>query len=398
MKTTQYLLIGFLIAASLTFNKSQAQWAASGTHIYNTNAGNVGIGFNSPNTLLHVAKNMAEPAITVQNLGGSGGATFRMTDNVSGADWKFKATNAGGFKIRDNASSLDVITIEQNSEANAMYINAAGFLGIRTTTPSANLHVAETSPGNTAVFGSNISWYSTGTNVSIGDNNGSSALLLGQSPSSSAYALWLYNADPSSAKFKIGTTGSFPLVLQELGGNVGIGTTSPENSAILDISSSTKGFLPPRMTKTQIENIQNPTTGLIVFCTTDEKYYTYISANVRWKEILFGPGSINPTVAGIAEIRIFEGTFPASGSCNGGSGYCYAFLLPGTGYPWTNGNYMIISFEFYLSSDGYWHGVEGLPGHYMHNQNIVGVQDYYGTANFLTGKPYKILIARFNDL
>ncbi len=30
--------------------------------------------------------------------------------------------------------------------------------------------------------------------------------------------------------------------------NVGIGTTTPAESALLDLSSTTKGFLPPRMT------------------------------------------------------------------------------------------------------------------------------------------------------
>ncbi|NTV84760.1 MAG: hypothetical protein HGA23_10740, partial [Bacteroidales bacterium] len=35
------------------------------------------------------------------------------------------------------------------------------------------------------------------------------------------------------------------------GGNVGIGTSEPESSALLDLSSDSKGFLPPRMTKEQ---------------------------------------------------------------------------------------------------------------------------------------------------
>lgn len=49
--------------------------------------------------------------------------------------------------------------------------------------------------------------------------------------------------------------------------NVGIGTSTPNSSAQLDISSSSKGFLPPRMTFAQRNGIQNPATGLVVFCT-----------------------------------------------------------------------------------------------------------------------------------
>ena len=120
---------------------SEAQWSFNGTHIHNTNSGNVGIGTTTPGYLLHVSKNMVSPSIRIQNAGGSGGAAFEMIDNISGADWKFKATNAGGFKIRDHANGLDVISVEPGSAANAIYINASGFVGMGTAAPLANLHI-----------------------------------------------------------------------------------------------------------------------------------------------------------------------------------------------------------------------------------------------------------------
>ena len=49
-------------------------------------------------------------------------------------------------------------------------------------------------------------------------------------------------------------------------GNVGVGTTSPDASAVLDVSSTSKGFLPPRMTSSQKGLISNPIAGLIVWC------------------------------------------------------------------------------------------------------------------------------------
>lgn len=49
-------------------------------------------------------------------------------------------------------------------------------------------------------------------------------------------------------------------------GQVGIGTTNPHPSAILDIESSIKGFLPPRMTTLEKHQIVNPTKGLMVYC------------------------------------------------------------------------------------------------------------------------------------
>ena len=49
---------------------------------------------------------------------------------------------------------------------------------------------------------------------------------------------------------------------------VGIGTTTPAATAQLDVSSTTKGFLPPRMTTTQRDAIASPAAGLIIFNTT----------------------------------------------------------------------------------------------------------------------------------
>ena len=50
--------------------------------------------------------------------------------------------------------------------------------------------------------------------------------------------------------------------------NVGINNTgsSPDPSAILDVSSTTKGFLPPRMTQVQRNAIVSPAAGLIIWC------------------------------------------------------------------------------------------------------------------------------------
>ncbi|MBP6871508.1 MAG: hypothetical protein KBC43_05835 [Bacteroidales bacterium] len=136
------ITFGFIALVSfLGLNEAAGQWAPNGSHIYNTNAGNVGVGYNTPASLLHVGKNMTEPTIRVQNFGGAGGATFQMIDNASTADWKFKATNTGGFKIRDNAFAMDVITVEPNSLANAFYIDASGEVGFGTSSPADNLHI-----------------------------------------------------------------------------------------------------------------------------------------------------------------------------------------------------------------------------------------------------------------
>ncbi|MCT4663977.1 MAG: hypothetical protein N4A45_01935 [Flavobacteriales bacterium] len=51
-------------------------------------------------------------------------------------------------------------------------------------------------------------------------------------------------------------------------GQVGIGTTSPHSSAILDLASTTKGFLPPRLSLLERNNISSPSEGLVIYNTT----------------------------------------------------------------------------------------------------------------------------------
>ena len=48
---------------------------------------------------------------------------------------------------------------------------------------------------------------------------------------------------------------------------VGIGTPSPNTSSVLDLNSSTKGFLPPRMTLAERNAISTPVAGLMIWCT-----------------------------------------------------------------------------------------------------------------------------------
>jgi hypothetical protein len=63
--------------------------------------------------------------------------------------------------------------------------------------------------------------------------------------------------------------------------NVGIGTFTPNASAILDLTSTTSGLLPPRMTHAQMTAIGTPATADFVFCTdstgflTPSTYYYY---------------------------------------------------------------------------------------------------------------------------
>ena len=77
---------------------------------------------------------------------------------------------------------------------------------------------------------------------------------------------------------------------------VGIGTSSPNSSAALEITSTTKGVLFPRMTLLERNNISSPAQGLTIYCTncgpnSDGVLQTY-NNNSKWTDhgVVFASG------------------------------------------------------------------------------------------------------------
>lgn len=83
--------------------------------------------------------------------------------------------------------------------------------------------------------------------------------------------------------------------------NIGIGTNTPSSSAQLDVSSTSKGFLPPRMTIVQRNGILSPALGLVIFCT--DCYELNIFDGFNWKNI---NGTAACTAATLPFIKICD--------------------------------------------------------------------------------------------
>ena len=79
---------------------------------------------------------------------------------------------------------------------------------------------------------------------------------------------------------------------------VGIGTTSPDASAALDISATDKGFLMPRMTTAQRTAIASPATSLTVFDTDTNTFWSYVAST--WIEAKPGGKFIDGATPDIA--------------------------------------------------------------------------------------------------
>jgi uncharacterized protein (TIGR02145 family) len=205
------------------------------------------------------------------------------------------ATNAWGLNGNSNTqSAINFLgTIDDNDlvfktfGTEKMRITSDGRFGIGTNNPNSKLNVigdsffegsvlARTfvvSGPSPAIFdfpvsslGNSSLIYSTrGTGSIYPFSLGSGSLCLQSSPGLNRDIVFVTGAVNPTVKMNIKSNGS-----------VGIGTTSPNPSALTEMSSTTQGFLPPRMNSAQRDAIINPAIGLVIFNTTTNCLNFYI--------------------------------------------------------------------------------------------------------------------------
>lgn len=88
----------------------------------------------------------------------------------------------------------------------------------------------------------------------------------------------------------------FALMISVMFSQVAISTdgSAPDATAILDLATTEKGFLIPRLSITQIEAINNPADGLQVYCTTNGKLYIFVASLGQWKELAYASSILLP--------------------------------------------------------------------------------------------------------
>jgi hypothetical protein len=223
---------------------------------------NVGINTSTPQEKLEV-KSATSTQILV---GAGGGFTYGIGRETTFGYLRFYGNQTGATGY-----------IFTGVDGERMRIDSSGNVGIGTTTTNGVLNISygNISPNGSGnmtggvIFENGFGGYAT--HFGGGGTYGANWI-------NSAYS----NNSGISAPLAF-ATGAIERMRIDSSGNVGIGTASPNASAILDAQSTTKGVRFPNMTTTQKNAISSPAAGLVVFDTTLSKLCVYSGA--AWQTI-----------------------------------------------------------------------------------------------------------------
>ena len=103
-----------------------------------------------------------------------------------------------------------------------------------------------------------------------------------------------------SSLTSVGTIASLTTGAITNSGKVIVGASSAASaSAVLEASSTTQGFLPPRMTSTQRDAIASPAEGLLIYNTTNKSIEAYIGSSVGGESFLSGNEYCSTTMGNV---------------------------------------------------------------------------------------------------
>jgi hypothetical protein len=243
------------------------------------NDGNVGIGVKDPNSPLHI--------VSSNPMRSEGG--YRAGSQSTTAPFFFPFTTSPGSPVTTGTNlSFFNYTASSAATEGAFTFGGSPFTQTASTQYFFRFrHSFEPTSGNAGYVAFSV----RPTINQIGGANGQTVGMF-IDPVLTNAADWksiLWNNDTGFGLYGSGAAKNY------LAGALGIGTTSPAATSILDITSTTKGILIPRMTLAQRDAITSPATGLQIY-NTDSNVFQYYNGT-SWTNV-GGTGVTDLTFSG----------------------------------------------------------------------------------------------------
>lgn len=316
----------------------------------------LGIGTNNPTTDLFISRNQnATTSLLISNTTSGTASTSQLqliSDSTSGSFSAFKTsttyttykilvakdagfyngTTGGDFSFLNDFATGKFKWAMGGSSTAQMTLTAAGRLLLGTTTESTYIldvngttRLLGSTTFGTLGSGTGMFWDNTNNRLGIGVSSplialdviggariggvaitGNPSVPAGTGPaltegyySVGGYAFFQGYNYTTSVYIPVQVDGSFLYLNSNSGGNVGINTATNVPSAQLHISSTTKGFLPPRMTNAQRVAIATPAVGLVAY-STDTTEGAFVNTSLGWQRIATLP--VTTTTASTATL------------------------------------------------------------------------------------------------
>jgi hypothetical protein len=243
---------------------------------------NLGIGTENPISRFHINSTSAVDTLAVfgHNSGatliGHTGANEGIISGYTATNIKFGHSYVWGFveTMRLNSTGNLLLGTAVDNGSDKLQVNGSALINGDHTIfgNSSRFYLKSTSGTGYSTFFENKADGSNQFNINIGGFNVFGHKVLGSLAGTymSAYEDLIFTTWTGNP-----TVDDVRVVIKKHGG-VGMGTITPNPSAALDITSNTRGFLPPRMTSAQRAAISSPAEGLMVYQTDGTKgWYGY---------------------------------------------------------------------------------------------------------------------------
>jgi hypothetical protein len=280
--------VGFTVPLSLTVDDDSTE-AQRQLEINNTGDGDAWTVFNTPTSSFGVGIDQSDNAFVITSADGNEIVFLSADEDIVRLAPDGKVTFSP-YLINDATGDEVAFTIKTTIDK----LTSGNYTGLlidvtETSAPGTDNRLIDLKVGGTSLFIVNstgkiglgiepiagnklvVHETSTGVQLRISTDANDDAILAFRTDSDGTTRQGRIGIDYSDDLLRINHGSAFDGVNNGIAissnGNVGVGGTANTN-AILDITSTTKAFMPPRMTTTQRDNISSPAAGMVIYNTS----------------------------------------------------------------------------------------------------------------------------------